>query len=83
MDVSETPGVPPNHHTIFKDVEDSWDFVLMMLIRPAFAKEGRMRDGEVKALAPNLVKTRLRHKKLFILVFFKELVGDEGRAEEL
>jgi len=32
VDVSEpAPGVPPNHHTMFRDVDDSWSLLLMML----------------------------------------------------
>lgn len=62
VDVSEVaPGVPPNHHTMFRDVDDLWNCVLIILVWSAFLDGVRRRDDAVKASVFNPEKTKPKH----------------------
>lgn len=71
MDVSDSPGVPPNHQTILREVDDvdeddlelAEEYIYWVGLKPNLIPVGKCeRDGGLKAFTPNPYNKRHAHE---------------------
>jgi hypothetical protein len=71
VDVSDSPGVPPNHQTILREVDDvdeddlelAEEYIYWVGLKPNLIPVGKCeRDGGLKAFTPNPYNKRHAHE---------------------